>query len=149
MRGRAVTAGLFLILLLVAFPKAVLEDVALVVEAEYNISSSQPVIRPGVTASRQLKYRELVLEITAYTAHDRGMDGKGMTYTGLPVDRGVLAVDPQVIPLGSIVWIPGVGYTVALDTGSAIKGNRADLFMQDRQKALEWGRRMVKVRVLE
>jgi len=106
-------------------------------------------VRRYELASRHLKFRELTLEITAYTAHDLGMDGRGITFTGLPVDKGVLAVDPEVIPLGSIVWIPGVGYVVALDTGGAIKGYRADLYLPDRDSALRWGRRTVKVRVIE
>jgi len=106
-------------------------------------------VRRYELASRHLKFRELTLEITAYTANDPGMDGRGMTFTGLPVDKGVLAVDPEIIPLGSIVWIPGVGYVVALDTGGAIKGYRADLYLPDRESALRWGRRTVKVRVVE
>ena len=106
-------------------------------------------VRRYELASRHLKFRELILEITAYTAHDPGMDGRGITFTGLPVDKGVLAVDPEIIPLGSIVWIPGVGYVVALDTGGAIKGYRADLYLPDRESALRWGRRTVKVRVVE
>ena len=116
-----------------------------------------PAENPGVKvevrryelAGRELKFRELTLEITAYTAHDLDMDGKGITFTGLQADRGVLAVDPEVIPLGSIVWVPGVGYVVALDTGGAIRGNRADLFMSDRDSAIRWGRKTVKVRVIE
>ncbi|GEA17772.1 3D domain-containing protein [Moorella sp. E306M] len=99
--------------------------------------------------SRGIKSRELVLEITAYTANDPGMDGRGIMFTGLPVDRGALAVDPRVIPLGSVVWIPEVGYTVALDVGRAIKGYKADLYIPDKMKALEWGRKMVRVKVLD
>lgn len=105
--------------------------------------------RYEIQSSRGVQIREMVLEITAYTANDPGMDGRGIMFTGLPVDCGALAVDPKVIPLGSVVWIPGVGYTVALDTGGAIKGRRADLYIPDRAKALTWGRKIVKVRVLE
>ncbi len=105
--------------------------------------------RYQIENSRGVKSREMVLEITAYSKDDPGMDGRGIMFTRLPVDKGALAVDPRVIPLGSVVWIPGVGYTVALDTGGAIKGRRADLYIPDRAKALEWGRRQVKVRVLE
>lgn len=105
--------------------------------------------RYQIENSRGVKSREMVLEITAYSKDDPGMDGRGIMFTGLPVDKGALAVDPRVIPLGSVVWIPGVGYTVALDTGGAIKGRRADLYIPDRAKALEWGRKTVKVRVLE
>lgn len=95
------------------------------------------------------KYREITLEITAYTAHDFSMDGKGITKSGLPVDKGVIAVDPKVIELGSVVWVPGVGYLVALDTGGAIKGYKADIYMESKEEALKWGRRKITVRVFD
>lgn len=101
-----------------------------------------------VVASRgSVRYTEVTLELTAYTANDAGMDGKGTTRVGLPVDIGVIAVDPAVIPLGSIVWVPGVGYLIALDTGGAIKGYKGDIYMPNRKDALEWGRRTMKVKV--
>jgi 3D (Asp-Asp-Asp) domain-containing protein len=70
-------------------------------------------------------------------------------YSGLGADRGAVAVDPGVIPLGSVVWVEGIGYCVALDTGSDIQGNRIDVFMADVDKASEWGSKTVKVRVYE
>lgn len=91
----------------------------------------------------------LVVEATAYTSNDQGMDGKGITKSGLPADFGVVAVDPEVIPLGSMVHIPGIGYAVALDTGGAIKGNRIDIYMESRDDALEWGRQKVEIKVFK
>jgi uncharacterized protein YabE (DUF348 family)/3D (Asp-Asp-Asp) domain-containing protein len=55
----------------------------------------------------------------------------GITATGVPVDRGVVAVDPGVIPLGTRMYIPGYGNGVAADTGGAIRGNVIDLGYPD------------------
>jgi len=55
----------------------------------------------------------------------------GITATGVPVDRGIVAVDPGVIPLGTRMYIPGYGYGVAADTGGAIRGNVIDLGYPD------------------
>ena len=92
--------------------------------------------------SRGAKHREVKVTATAYC-------DQGLTFSGLPAAPGVVAVDPAVIPLGSVVWVPGAGYNLALDTGGAIKGNRIDVYFRDRDKALTWGRKEVKVRVYE
>lgn len=55
----------------------------------------------------------------------------GFTATGVPVDRGVVAVDPSVIPLGTRLYIPGYGFGVAADTGGAIRGHMIDLGYPD------------------
>lgn len=57
--------------------------------------------------------------------------GYGITATGVPVDYGVVAVDPSVIPLGTQMYIPGYGYGVAADTGGAISGYMIDLGYPD------------------
>ena len=61
-------------------------------------------------------------------------DGDGLTATGLPVTPGVVAVDPEVIPLGSTVIIDGQEY-LAADTGGAIKGNHVDIAVATHQEA--------------
>ncbi len=77
------------------------------------------------------------------------------THTGNPTAsgawpcQGVVAVDQNVIPLGSKLYIEGYGYARAMDTGSSIVGNRIDLFMDSREQALNWGVKRVKVYVLE
>ena len=62
---------------------------------------------------------------TWYTAANGG--GSGMTFTGTAVYKGIVAVDPSVIPLGTEMYIPGYGYGLAADTGGGIIGNWIDL----------------------
>ncbi len=69
----------------------------------------------------------------------------GITSTGLAARPGVIAVDPSVIPLGSRVYIPGLGTMVAEDTGGAIQGDRIDVCVASEAQALAFGRRAVRV----
>lgn len=101
------------------------------------------------------------MRATAYTASyaDTGKKpgdaGFGITATGVRAKRGIIAVDPRVIPLGSRVYveIPGVGadygYAVAADTGSAIKGNKIDVYLDSSSAVNSWGVRKVKVYILK
>ena len=61
-------------------------------------------------------------------------DGDGLTATGIPVTPGVVAVDPEVIPLGSTVIIDGQAY-LAADTGGAVRGNHVDIAVATHQEA--------------
>ena len=56
-----------------------------------------------------------------------GSPGYGVTATGVPLTKGIVAVDPGVIPLGTHMFIPGYGFGVAADTGGSIVGNIIDL----------------------
>lgn len=89
------------------------------------------------------------VESTAYTAECSGCSGVTATGMNLKENPGakVIAVDPNVIPLGSKVWVEGYGYAVAGDTGGAINGKRIDLFMPSHSDASSWGRKTVKVKV--
>ena len=71
----------------------------------------------------------------------------GITATGTHVQLGTVAVDPRVIALGSRVHVPGYGFARALDTGSAIKGNRIDVWFASCVRARAWGARRLTVRV--
>ena len=64
--------------------------------------------------------------------------GTGLTATGIPVAPGMVAVDPEVIPLGSTVIINGQEY-LAADTGEAIKGNRIDIAVESHAEASQMG----------
>lgn len=76
----------------------------------------------------------------------------GVTASGERVKDGYVAVDPKVIPMHSIIYVQGAGkydgVYLAKDTGSAIKGNIIDIFMWDKQEAINFGRRNVKVFIL-
>ena len=100
-------------------------------------------------------YKE-VLDITATAyapgAHDNDQWGD-KTFLGTQIRPGVVAVDPDVIPLGSRLYIQypdGKGeYAVAEDTGGAIKGNRIDIAKTSVDKAQDFGMKDVKVFVVE
>ncbi|MGC4045718.1 MAG: 3D domain-containing protein [Armatimonas sp.] len=91
--------------------------------------------------------RTYTMEATAYSNAGNGPWGN-RTATGDRCRRGVVAVDPRVIPMGTRLYVEGYGECVALDTGSAIKGMRIDLFMDRESECNRWGRRRVKVVVL-
>jgi 3D (Asp-Asp-Asp) domain-containing protein len=76
-----------------------------------------------------------------------GYSAAGTTAVGLPTGWGTVAVDPAVIPLGTRLTIPGYGEGVAADTGSAVRGATIDLWFPSPQQALNWGRRVVTVRL--
>lgn len=93
-----------------------------------------------------------VMEMVA-TGYDPGPASTGewsdgLTFTGLKAQRGVVAVDPTVIPLGTRLYIEGYGEGIAADIGGAIKGNRIDLCFDTYEEAIQWGRRTVKVYIL-
>lgn len=70
------------------------------------------------------------------------------SYIGLPLRKGVVAVDPRVIPMGTRLYVEGYGEAIAADQGNAIKGNRIDLFFDSHQQALNYGKKTVKVTIL-
>ncbi|GEN84972.1 hypothetical protein SLU01_32840 [Sporosarcina luteola] len=95
--------------------------------------------------------KEFYVTATAYTSHCNGCTGKTATGIDLRANPNlkVIAVDPSVIPLGSKVWVEGYGYAVAGDTGGAIKGKKIDLHVPTKSAAYNFGRRQVKVKVID
>jgi 3D (Asp-Asp-Asp) domain-containing protein len=69
----------------------------------------------------------------------------GSTALGVPVRKGVVAVDPKLIPLGTRMHVPGYGRALAADVGYAIKGRIIDLWFPSTAKARAWGRRTVTI----
>ncbi len=95
------------------------------------------VIPPGIQASAVMTF-----ETTAYTYTGHN------TATGLRPRVGLVAVDPQLIPLGTKMYIEGYGFAMAADTGGAIKGKIVDVFFETVRECLVWGRRKAKIYIL-
>ena len=88
----------------------------------------------------------LEMEATAYQPSDGG--GDGITASGVPAQWGIVAVDPDIIPLGTRLYIPGYGEAIAADTGGAIEGLKIDLCMESYEDCMNFGRRDIVVHVL-
>ena len=71
------------------------------------------------------------------------------TAMGTLLRRGVIAVDPAVIPLGTRVFIPGYGEAIAEDIGGAIRGNRIDIAFESHEEALSFGRQELEIFIME
>ncbi|MBS8264440.1 LysM peptidoglycan-binding domain-containing protein [Mesobacillus boroniphilus] len=114
--------------------------------APANQVTAQPAATKPAAATNQI-----TVEATAYTANCTGCSGITKTGVNLKANPNakVIAVDPTVIPLGSKVYVEGYGYATAEDIGGAIKGNRIDVFIPTQSGALQWGRKQVKVTILD
>jgi 3D (Asp-Asp-Asp) domain-containing protein len=107
--------------------------------------------RAGFQTSRGSfgRHRVLTMEATAYDpSAGRGRNATFRTKTGRRAEFGVVAVDPKVIPLNTLVFVEGYGFAIAADIGGAIRGDEIDLCVPTRQQALEFGRRKVRVHIL-
>lgn len=97
-------------------------------------------IQPGQVL--EVPCEPIIMEATAYTWTGN------RTATGTWPSRGTVAVDPNVIPLGTKLHIEGYGEAIAADTGGDIKGQRVDLYMDSYEEAIQFGRREVQVEVV-
>ncbi|MEN6412623.1 MAG: peptidoglycan-binding protein [Veillonellales bacterium] len=91
--------------------------------------------------------RALNVIASAYTSNDDG--NSNYTCRGNLVRKGLVAVDPAVIPLGTRLYIPGYGYAIADDIGGAIKGNSIDLAFDSRSDALQFGVQRITIYVMD
>jgi 3D (Asp-Asp-Asp) domain-containing protein len=82
---------------------------------------------------------------TKMTVSSTGYCIKGNTATGVPTSKGIVAVDPAVIPLGTRMYVPGYGEGVAADTGSAVKGKMIDVWFASCADAMAWGWKTVTI----
>lgn len=119
--------------------------------------NSQPVEdKPASGKDKPASGKEMYVTATAYTNDplESGKQPGEHVYTKMGHDltanpnMKVIAVDENVIPLGSRVWVEGYGVAIAGDTGGAIKGHKIDVFMPDKAAAAAWGRRTVRVVIL-
>lgn len=87
------------------------------------------------------------VEATAYSSQDPGL---GLyTARGNLVGHGIISVDPNFIPLGTRVYIPGYGEAIADDTGGAIMGNRIDIAFDTYEEAINFGRQNIEIYILD
>ncbi len=113
----------------------------------YSIPKTEAKINIDQAKSRGDYYKDigtkLDVEATAYT-------GDTITSTGTVPKWGTIAVDPKVIPYGTKIYIPYFDEVfVAEDCGSAIKGNKIDIFMDNAKNMNDWGRRNIDIYILD
>ncbi|MDR7079620.1 peptidoglycan hydrolase CwlO-like protein [Neobacillus niacini] len=114
--------------------------------AAANTPAPAPAATPAPTGQTG---NEMYVTSTAYSHESSG----SITRMGHNIKENpnmkLIAVDPSVIPLGSRVWVEGYGVAIAGDTGGAIKGHKIDVLMPNNVQAYAWGRKTVKIVVLQ
>lgn len=103
----------------------------------------------GVVSEEPLA-KKLVVPSESYTATAYSL--RGRTASGRPVARGVIAADPRVLPLGTRVRVEAGAWSgeyIVADTGGLVKGRRIDIWTPTTGEAMRFGRRAVKLTVLE
>jgi 3D (Asp-Asp-Asp) domain-containing protein/peptidoglycan hydrolase CwlO-like protein len=92
---------------------------------------------------------EWTMVATAYYSGGGGLNGTGVTATGLRARKGLIAADPAVIRMGTRVYIEGYGEALVADVGGWIKGNRIDLCFDSLEECYHYGRRKIYVYQIE
>ncbi|MDK4398265.1 3D domain-containing protein [Enterococcus faecalis] len=113
--------------------------------ASSSESSSTPESSTGKSSTGS--GRVLQMESTAYSWREAGASNLSATGIDLSKESNVVAVDPSVIPLGSLVKVSGYGFAIAGDTGGAIQGNIIDVHFDSIDQCTAWGRRQVTVEI--
>lgn len=114
-------------------------------------TSATSTVTPSRDGSSVYRGRTLTMVATAYDpCYKCNYPYYGApSYLGLPLAKGIIAVDPNVIPMGSRLYVEGYGEGIAADQGGAIKGSRIDLCFATHQQALNYGMKTVKVTILD
>lgn len=115
--------------------------------AKSRISELNAPTVPTTSTDVGTAIKTLTMESTAYYGHS--ITASGLKPVRNPNGISTIAVDPNVIPLGTKVYVSGYGLAIAADTGGAIKGNIIDVFLNTREECMSWGRRQVTVQILE
>lgn len=116
--------------------------------ATVNKKKSVKVVKTKSTSLK--KYKKVTVQASAYTGscpRCSGYTSTGINLKKHPNDK-IIAVDPKVIPLGSKVYVEGYGYAIAADTGGGIHGNKIDVFIPSRKKALAFGVKRLVVTII-
>lgn len=115
--------------------------------AKARISELNTPTVPTTSTEVGTAIKTLTMESTAYYGHS--ITASGLKPVRNPNGVSTIAVDPNVIPLGTKVYVSGYGVAIAADTGGAIKGNIIDVFLNTHEECMSWGRRQVTVQILE
>ena len=126
---------------------ATVQPATTVAQTQVPATAETPTTQAPAT-SNQSGGRTLNVQATGYSYNEPGLSYYTATGIDLRNNPTVIAVDPSVIPLGSLVEVPGYGIAIAGDTGGAIKGNIIDLHFTTVEQANQWGRRNIKIRIL-
>lgn len=118
-------------------------------EAKKRAAQTQTVSVSSQNTVQAGKGVEMYVTATAYSHEDSGTTTALGYNIKVNPNMKLIAVDPSVIPLGKKVWVEGYGVAVAGDTGGAIKGHKIDVLMPTSQDALLWGRKTVKIVILD
>lgn len=115
-------------------------------------SATNPASEPGSGAASTASgsVTDFVVAPKAYTATAYSL--RGRTASGRPVSRGLIAADPSILPLGSRVRLEAGSWSgeyLVADTGGAVRGHRIDIWTPTAREAMQFGRRLVKLTVLE
>ena len=97
--------------------------------------------------TKQETGKTMVVQATAYSTNNPSLGTHTATGIDLRSNPKVIAVDPNVIPLGSKVWVEGYGTAIAGDTGGAINGKKIDIHFSSYEKARSFGRKTVRINV--
>lgn len=88
-------------------------------------------------------------DATGYSANDPKQGTNSTTATGKEIRKGMIAVDPKVVPLGTMVEIKDMGTFIAEDTGGKIRGNRIDIYFESKEEARQFGKQGIWVKFVE
>ncbi|MCQ2969790.1 MAG: 3D domain-containing protein [Clostridium sp.] len=124
------------------------EEINAAIKAQASVASrgdSNNASTPG-ESSGHTALSTLTMESTAYTGGTLTATGTKPVYN--PGGISTIAVDPNVIPLGSKVYVSGYGIAIAADTGGVINGNIIDVYLNSEADCIAWGRKTVTVEIL-
>jgi 3D (Asp-Asp-Asp) domain-containing protein len=135
----AALSGLFAIFMDATAAKPAEREFSLNVELPepYQVTPERELSEP-----QDVDYRRF--EATAYCDF-------GITFSGVLVNRGIVAADPRILPIGSIIELRAGDYSgiyMVMDTGGKVKGKIIDIYMPDYEEAIQFGRQPVALRVL-
>ncbi|MCF6138522.1 3D domain-containing protein [Pseudalkalibacillus berkeleyi] len=124
-------------------------------ELSSNVMAKEKTLADTIDKSQ---YKKVEVIATGYTAgvestgKTKSHPAYGITKSGVKVKRDLystIAADPKVFPIGSVLWIPGYGFGVVADTGSAIKKKKIDLYYETVEDVYEkWGKKKLEVYII-